>query len=226
MSLISDVLIRFRKPRGLILPCAALLVTGCQFYKEKDSSEDPQLVSRQKSSYRLVMQNVIGARCIQCHANAFGTYDAIRRRISDIQEHALVKRDMPPNGPLSKTETKILQVWIDAGMPLNEGDAAQPVPEPVPLTPTFISIRDNVFTPRCETCHGKGQKHEDINIYDLATLTGADGWVVAYDPDKSELFQDLLKPGKGRMPPTKAGPGLTAEQIDTIRTWILNGAKD
>jgi hypothetical protein len=135
---------------------------------------------------------------------------------------------MPPSGPLSKNEAKILRTWIDAGMPLNAGESGEPVPT---VVPTFQSIRSNIFETRCIRCHGPGASHDDINIYDLSTLTGAKGWVVAYDPEKSELFQDITKTGKGRMPPI-AKPGkpavdpLTPEQIDVIRTWILNGAKD
>jgi hypothetical protein len=116
-------------------------------------------------------------------------------------------------------------------MPLNEGDTSTPVATPSPsptlvLQPTFQSIRDGIFALRCAKCHAEGGSHDDIAIFDLQTLTGADGWVVPYSPEKSELYQDLLKKDKGRMPPTKAGPPLLPEQIETIRTWIVNGAKD
>jgi mono/diheme cytochrome c family protein len=108
-------------------------------------------------------------------------------------------------------------------MPLNPGEASAPLPT---IEPTFVSIRDNVFSPHCVKCHGQGADHDDIDIFNLDTLTGPKGWVVPSDPDKSELYQDLIKTGKGRMPPLKTGPGLPADQIDVIRTWILNGAKD
>jgi mono/diheme cytochrome c family protein len=216
-----------------LIPLASLIAllflgVSCQFYHEKDSGDDAALVSVKTVSYRMVMQNVVSSRCLRCHANEFNSYDAVRKRISEIQDRALVRRDMPPSGPLSKSESKILKTWIDAGMPLNQGEASEPLPA---LSPTFQSIRANIFETRCLRCHGPGESHDDINIFDQSTVTGAKGWVVPFDPEKSELYQDITKTTKGRMPPI-AKPGkptvdpLTPEQIDTIRTWILNGAND
>jgi uncharacterized membrane protein len=223
----------FKKVRAALLHVASLCIllfvgVSCQFYHEKDSGDDSALISVKNVSYRMLMQNVVNTRCLKCHANEFNSYDAVRRRISEIRDRALVRKDMPPSGPLSKSESKILKTWIDAGMPLNEGEAAEPVPA---LAPNFQSIRTQIFETRCLRCHGAGESHDDINIFDQSILTGTKGWVVPFDPEKSELYQDIIKTGKGRMPPI-AKPGkpvvdpLTPEQIDTIRTWILNGAKD
>ncbi len=212
---------------------AALLLTlflavSCQFYQEKD----PNGGDLKRTSFRMVMQNVLSTRCLRCHSDEFSSYEAIRSRISEIQDRALVRKDMPPGSPLTQFESRVLQNWIDAGMPLNEDEtSSQPVPAPPPLAPTFQSIRTQIFESRCIKCHGPGGSHDDIDIFDQTLLTGRDGWVVPFDPDKSELYQDLIKTGKGRMPPlAKPGnppvPPLTAEQIQTVRTWILNGAKD
>jgi mono/diheme cytochrome c family protein len=171
----------------------------------------------------MVADNVFRSRCLRCHSNDFNSYQAVVANIGAIKDRALVRRDMPPDGPLSKNEMKYLQTWIDAGTPLNPGDGAAQAPV---LEPNFESIRDLVFTPRCAKCHAPGEKHDDIAIFDYATLIGPDGWVTPGDPANSDLFEDLIKPSKGRMPPVKAGPALTSEQIEVIRTWIINGAPE
>lgn len=222
-----------RKPARAILfqsigfVASLLIATGCEFYHEKGSPQADVAVPTVKTvAYRHV-QNIVSTRCVRCHSNEFSSYDSLRTHISDIQKRAIEKRDMPPNSPLSDAEAQTLNIWIQANMPLNAGEGSQPIPPPAPLEPTFQSIRDNVFTARCIVCHGPGGSHKKINIFDEALLTSSDGWVVPYDPDKSELYQDLIKPAKGRMPPAKNGAApLSQEQIDTIRTWILNGAKD
>lgn len=220
--------IRTSKQVRAILLSFLFVATSCEFYHEKNPQQgDLTAVPSVKAVAYKHVENIISTRCVRCHMSEFSSYNSLRTHISDIQRRAIDRRDMPPNSPLSQAEMLTLQNWIAANMPLEAGTESQPIPPPAPVLPTFASIRDNIFVARCVSCHGPEGKKKDINIFNEALLTSSDGWVVPYDPDKSELYKDLLKTGRGRMPPAKDGaPPLTPEQIDTIRTWILNGAKD
>jgi hypothetical protein len=102
-----------------------------------------------------------------------------------------------------------------------------------PLTATFSSIQENVFTPICATCHsGAGAPHGlrlDANSYALLVNVPSDEEpsilrVKPNDPDNSYLVQKIQGTAASgeRMP---AGmPALPQATIDTIRQWITNGA--
>ena len=50
-------------------------------------------------------------------------------------------------------------------------------------------------------------------------------FITPFSPDASYLFQKLLGTGAGERMPYN-GSALPADQIETIRNWILEGAAD
>lgn len=101
---------------------------------------------------------------------------------------------------------------------------------PIDLKPTFASIHQNIFVPKCMSCHNPAGSAKN---YPLDTqeqvIDPAAGIVEAGNPGTSSLYRRLLvkcEPGKKckRMPPPDAGPALSDGEIDIIRQWIVEGA--
>ncbi len=74
-------------------------------------------------------------------------------------------------------------------------------------------------------CHGNGSAQEgvDLTSYDGIMLTGE---IKPFDPNGSDLFEAITETDvEDRMPLAPAN-ALTADQIDKIRRWIEQGAKN
>ena len=104
-----------------------------------------------------------------------------------------------------------------------------------PLTATFQSIQDNVFTPICTKCHIGSGAPEGLQLdaaHSYALLVGVPSAeqatvlrVAPGDPDNSYIIRKLQDtPGisGGQMP--LGGPYLPQSTIDVIRQWITAGA--
>jgi hypothetical protein len=104
-----------------------------------------------------------------------------------------------------------------------------------PLTATFQSIQDNVFTPICTKCHigagaPEGLQLDAANSYAaLVSVPSAEQpavlRVVPGDPDSSYIIRKLQGTAGisgGQMP--LGGPYLPQSTIDVIRQWITAGA--
>ncbi len=104
----------------------------------------------------------------------------------------------------------------------------------VGLQPTWRSIQDNIFTPRCITCHqGSGapanlQLDEDNSFNMLVNIPSSQLSnilrVAPGDADNSYLVQKLegTQAVGGRMP--QGGPFLEQSEVDVVRQWINEGA--
>jgi mono/diheme cytochrome c family protein len=83
----------------------------------------------------------------------------------------------------------------------------------------------------CYQCHGEDSSTREAELrLDLKEFAFADlgGYpnIVPGDPDDSELYIRVSAPiAEERMPPYQAGTMLSQEQIETIRTWIEQGAE-
>jgi mono/diheme cytochrome c family protein len=83
----------------------------------------------------------------------------------------------------------------------------------------------------CYGCHGEDAKKREAGLrLDLKAFAFADvgGYpnIVPGDPAESELYLRISAVlAEERMPPYRAGTTLSAEQIETIRMWIEEGAE-
>jgi methionine-rich copper-binding protein CopC len=104
-----------------------------------------------------------------------------------------------------------------------------------PLTATFQSIQDNVFTPICTKCHigagaPEGLQLDAAHSYSLlVSVPSAEQPTVLRvapgNPDSSYIVRKLQGSAGisgGQMP--LGGPYLPQSTIDVIRQWITNGA--
>jgi Bacterial Ig-like domain len=121
---------------------------------------------------------------------------------------------------------------LDAnGNPVSGGDSSS-----TPLTATFQSIQDNVFTPICTKCHIGASAPEGLQLdasHSYSLLVGVASAeqsnvlrVEPGDPDSSYIIRKLQGAAGisgGQMP--LGGPYLPQSTIDVIRQWITAGAQ-
>jgi mono/diheme cytochrome c family protein len=103
-----------------------------------------------------------------------------------------------------------------------------PVPgtEPVVILPTWNDIHEKIFVPKCVRCHSAEGRLKDLPLTDMAFVVNpANDLVTPGQPDSSGLV-DAITRVEDRMPPAKTGMTLSQQEIDAIKTWIANGAKD
>jgi uncharacterized membrane protein/mono/diheme cytochrome c family protein len=135
----------------------------------------------------------------------------------------------PPSAPpllAPKQEPEEVEELAEPGLgdlPVVETD------EPLPLEPSAGAIdfaRDvaPIFAARCLECHGAAKTKGDLRL-DLPPDEGDDPHVIVPgDPDGSELIQLVsLAADDLDIMPAKGDP-LSAEQIETLRRWIAEGA--
>jgi cytochrome c5 len=73
-------------------------------------------------------------------------------------------------------------------------------------------------------CHNKDSHREGVILTDYSSIINT-GKIKAGDPGDSEFFGTLTGNGEDLMPPRPYDP-LSTDQIEMIRTWILQGAKN
>jgi len=104
-----------------------------------------------------------------------------------------------------------------------------------PLTATFKSIQDNIFTPICTKCHSGASAPQGLQLdaaHSYSLLVGISSAeqpgvlrVKAGDPDSSYIIQKLEgSPGISGVQMPFGGPYLPQSTIDVIRAWIAAGA--
>jgi mono/diheme cytochrome c family protein len=80
-----------------------------------------------------------------------------------------------------------------------------------------------ILAKSCGSCHGGQKSKGGVKLDSLESIT-KNGTVVFGSSNKSSLFQSLTgDSGVSKMPPK--GPGLTANEINTIKSWIDQDAK-
>lgn len=103
-----------------------------------------------------------------------------------------------------------------------------------PLTATFESIQDNVFTPICSVCHAGGAAPEGMRldaansyamIVDVPSVEVPSHFrIKPGDPDNSYLVQKIEGHAAVGAQMPFGGPPLPAATIATIRQWVSDGA--
>ncbi len=108
------------------------------------------------------------------------------------------------------------------------------VSPPVQVRATFRSIQENVFSPTCAKagCHIEVDPPEGLilttgmsysKLVNVQSNQSVLNRVEAGDSENSWLIKKLRAEGTSFMPPTGR---LSSAIIDTIATWIDNGAED
>lgn len=117
-------------------------------------------------------------------------------------------------------------------IPGKQGPEPDPVQDPItvstcdPDTAYFQNTILPLVVSSCATtnCHDQVSHRDGINLTDYASIIRTGG-IKAGDPNDSKFFETLTDNGDDLMPPPPYDP-LNSEQIDLIRTWIAQGAKN
>jgi mono/diheme cytochrome c family protein len=124
---------------------------------------------------------------------------------------------------LSESDLLVLKAWILGGAPPFAPADASAADEPAPPDSDVAAAAKGIFQKRCYQCHKYDVAKGGIKIMHHRLLVTVRKVVIPGKPEKSELFQLLTAKDDARMPPDSE-PRLTAEEIEIIRTWILEGA--
>ena len=81
-----------------------------------------------------------------------------------------------------------------------------------------------IFEQSCLICHGPDGSFKELLLIEHNTLI-ENGTVVPGNPDTSELYKRLITTETAKRMPLNQ-PQLSAQTINTIRNWILDGAPD
>lgn len=226
------------------LALALLIVSGCNFYYAKPNADltdsfDLNKIERNQISWPLINRTIFTPHCTSCH-RSFGTYLKVKQALSAIEEEVIINQNMPPSDaePLPSVKIELLKRWIEAGAPEQPlstptpsptpSEAPTPLPSPDPTTsptdrvqPTFTSIHDRIFVPKCLNCHSSGGTAAKVPLNTLTDLLDSPSdLVVPGTPEESGLIIAITRTDKKRMPPPREGNALQPEEIEAIRTWI------
>jgi len=210
-----------------------LLLNACNSHLNKEGTAptgELRTFSQDQLSYALVNQYVFTPKCVRCHGQTGGvnleTYAAVSQNLAAV-EGAVRAGSMPkaPAPPLTASEMQILSDWIAAGAPEQASGGGQIAPPS--LEPKFVSIHDLVFAKKCMHCHNPAGTAKDVPLDTMQDLlTSPVDLVLPGDPDNSYLTIVISPGARQPMPPRSTGLTLSTDEINTIKEWIKNGAKD
>ena len=105
---------------------------------------------------------------------------------------------------------------------------AKPAAERPPVS-FFRDIRP-ILQDRCQGCHQPAKALGGLTLTSYATLIkggeSGEAGVVPGKPDDSELLSQILPSGNDPPAMPKGAPALKPDQVDLVRRWIAEGAKD
>lgn len=106
------------------------------------------------------------------------------------------------------------------------GNKPTPTPTPVIVTATFASIKENIFLPKCSSCHTEGGSASGVPLNSKEDLIESPReLVIPFDTEESGLLIAIKRPNTDfrRMPPPGL-EGLSSVEISAIEEWIKDGA--
>jgi mono/diheme cytochrome c family protein len=85
-----------------------------------------------------------------------------------------------------------------------------------------------IFNAKCVNCHGVGDTKAGLNLTTWAGTTADPSIVFPGEPDNSKLVWSIEgNPAVSPMPPIDSPyPALTQNQVNGVKTWIKEGAKN
>lgn len=227
----------------IVVLVAACALAACNYSIQKHSAPNipsPANYSKSELSYNSVYDRVLRSSCVGCHGTGGGinleTYSGVKSNLSKIYQAAIIDRKMPkaPNSPLTSNQLGLLNAWILAGAP-ETAPGGGPGTIPIPLAPTFSSIKYNILEPKCLMCHAPGKPVARIPLVTMDDLLNSPlDLVIPGNSDESGIVLSVRGANPAKiMPPPKDASGnptglapLPPQEIDIIVQWILNGAKD
>lgn len=93
---------------------------------------------------------------------------------------------------------------------------------------TFTLIKERILSPRCFYCHSAVGSASRVSLETRREVVDSPlEIVIPGNPDESGIIIAITRTDDKRMPPPDSGiPPLTATEIDAIRQWITEGARE
>lgn len=221
--------------KTLILLGLSFYVTSCGDKTRIKRDLRGSLSKVQGVGFSEVFNQVLGPNCTECHSG-YSEYRFVANQANRILDATLTGR-MPKNRPELNDRLKaILNSWVEAGAP----EVAGVETKPIPLEPTYESLRINVFGPKCLSCHSEnGPAPNDRSFSTYAELLAANAsfeelnFFPLLDPlaPRDSDFVLRIISERSPMPPIKFGqdpnyvplPPVTPEELEVIVRWIELG---
>ncbi len=216
----------------------SVLISSCSYRNEKESKFEVSFnkALEDKVSYQLINEKILIPKCISCHGDSgninLESYNEVFGHLEKIKQVTISTRKMPkaPYPALTNEELELLATWIQVGAPEKPLDGAdQPPPVKIePLEPTFKSINKNILQNKCMVCHAPGKEAERVPLDSAESMIDSPlEIVIPGNSEESGLIISTSPNARKLMPPKKSGIApLKPEEIEIIKQWIENGAKD
>lgn len=195
-----------------------LFLTACNYNVAKTSGTTNAVPQEklENPDFATVMNAVIGPKCNGCHSNGGGnrgatnleTYEAVRRLYVRVGYRTLEAKDMPPGRPVSGDQARLLQRWIDNGMPEKVVGIGQKPTQDIDKGPTnWKKIKEKIFDAKCVTCHQPPNPAAGVDLTDVKLVRG----------DSPRIFDSIFV--KGTMP-IAPYPILTPVERRVVLKWF------
>jgi mono/diheme cytochrome c family protein len=128
------------------------------FSEDKSEDTDSAQGETAKVGFAQVKKQILDAyQCTSCHVQ-YRTYEFAYRDslaiLSSVDSDSMPfpRRKNLQVEPVSPVDKALLTAWVSQGAPEFPGVTVNEVPLP-PIQPTYISLRNHVFGPKCILCH-------------------------------------------------------------------------
>jgi serine/threonine protein kinase len=237
-----------RHSQGVALGAALLILLLIPVVFLSGHYQHQRQIRHKAQAQAPLVREILHRNCYECHGenpdqiqkdlnilNHAQLLDSVRKVVVPgfPEDSRLIQRiadgSMPPEEDeerlprLAEIELTILRDWILGGAP------PFPLTDDEKIAPSVVSSRlaaktKEIFHTHCYDCHKYDEAKGGIKILHHRLLITVRKVVVPGRPEESELYELLTTPDKKRrMPRSPYGP-MTADEIDTVRQWILEGA--
>jgi serine/threonine-protein kinase len=226
---------------GMLMLVAAYMLLGAYQSQREARLNAERLAPRARE--------ILQRNCFECHGrdparakknlhilNYQSLLDSARRIVvpGAPDDSRLIQRiadgSMPPEEEevrlprVSEEELGVLREWIQGGAPPFGPAEAEPAAASTAPHSEWAARTKELFHNRCYKCHRYDVAKGGIKILHHRLLVTVRKVVVPGHPEKSELFQLLTTSDEETRMPPAPHRRLSAEEIDTVRAWILEGA--
>ncbi len=210
--------------KKIIFPILLIATTACKIETGTDESSRYKVFnySMEQVNFNVLRDNVLKPQCMQCHSWVTNEVEVLKRVVpGDPEKSDLYKMvysgQMPASAPrLTDQSLNIVKFYIQKV----SGSQTQ---KPVPLEPTYSSLKVNLFEKSCIRCHNPDVlvKHPKRPLF-----TTKEAIVERYD-DILYSMTDAWITNDNEMPPADSNiPRVSDEVVNMLKKWKDSGFVD